>query len=262
MKLLIQKKTKQAFTLIELLVVVGILALLFGLCLPALAKSKNRSPAAGCLSNLRQMQAACAMYADDYNGALMPNAPASATPISRMWCGGSENWFTALPNTNAASYLPALMGQYVSSNLTVLHCPGDLVPSANGQRIRSYSMNGQMGAANGFSNPNSGWRQYTYEYDLTCPAPSDAFIFCDEHPGSLNDGYIQGNLNTPSFPDVPASYLEGGCGFSFADGHAEIHKWRTQTLLIPVVAGATIANLSASGSNADWLWLRSHSACK
>ena len=26
-------------------------------------------------------------------------------------------------------------------------------------------------------------------------------------------------------PDAPATYHNGACGFSFADGHSEIHKW-------------------------------------
>src|SRR5437899_11919932 len=101
-------------------------------------------------------------------------------------------------------------------------------------------MNGQVG--NNGPGFNPGWRLYANESDLTCPIPSEAFIFCDEHPGTLNDGYIQGNLNTPIFPDVPASYLEGGCGFSFADGHGEIHKWRSQSLLIPVIAGTSFSS--------------------
>jgi prepilin-type N-terminal cleavage/methylation domain-containing protein len=92
MKLSIQEKSKQAFKLIELLVVIAILALLSCLSLPALAKSKSRSPATGCLSNLRQMQAACSMYADDYNGALMPNAPATVELD-----GGGEHRIDACP---------------------------------------------------------------------------------------------------------------------------------------------------------------------
>ncbi len=27
------------------------------------------------------------------------------------------------------------------------------------------------------------------------------------------------------FIDLPASYHNGACGISFADGHAEVHKW-------------------------------------
>jgi len=34
-------------------------------------------------------------------------------------------------------------------------------------------------------------------------------------------GSVIGNL----WSDMPASYHNGAAGFSFADGHSEIHKW-------------------------------------
>src|SRR6476620_439150 len=65
---------QSAFSLLELAVVICGLLLLSSVALPVLAKSKNRSPAAGCLSNLRQLQAGALMYSDDHNGVMMPNA--------------------------------------------------------------------------------------------------------------------------------------------------------------------------------------------
>ena len=250
-----------AFTLIELLAVVAVLALLGCIAAPMLARAKTKSPAVGCLSNLRQLQAGWAMYADDNSGILMPNAPATA-PSSNTWCAGTLGWGFENANTNPLPYQISIMAHYVSSNLTIYRCPGDIVPSQSGQRLRSYSMNGQMGAPYSGSQFNPGWRTYTNEADLVCPSPKDVFVFCDEHPSSINDGLFLQNLNSPSYTDLPASYLEGGCGFSFADGHGEIHKWRSRFVLVPVVANQMLGfPISSSGTDLDWFWLRDHASC-
>ena len=123
-------------------------------------------------------------------------------------------------------------------------------------------MNGQMGYTGSPGvDTNPGYRRYYKGSDLTCPTPANAFVFLDESPASLQDGYFQLRLFTPGFSDVPAAYLEGGCGFSFADGHGEIHRWQTANLAIPVVRGLTLSSVDASGLNVDWIWLRQRSAC-
>ena len=76
--------SRKGFTLVELLVVIAVIILLAGMMLPALAASKSRSAAAGCLANLRQMQNAWAMYLDDNNDVMLPNAPLG-TPANRGW---------------------------------------------------------------------------------------------------------------------------------------------------------------------------------
>ena len=67
--------------------------------------------------------------------------------------------------------------------------------------------------------------------------------------------YINRNLPlyNAEWVDWPASYHDGACGFSFADGHSEIHKWRdgrtTQAVTFTIINGFT-----ARGS-LDFAWI-------
>jgi len=274
------KRARRGFTLIELLVVIAIIAILASMLLPALARAKMEAFRAKCLNNLKQLQLAAIMYKDDSKGYLLPNAPAgwSMPAGAQPWVNTFnlteiEDWTALDGNTNASLYTSnALLTPYVAGQIGVYKCPADTVPSANGDRLRSYSMNGQMGAVYilnhnlDVSGAKSGM-QYAKEADLVNPLPpSMAFIFCDEHPGSIGDGYLEVNSLTGGFPDVPAAYLGGACGFSFADGHAEMHKWQTSALTtlfdVAIVAGKSVHTPIVPGGdlNLDWIWFSKRSA--
>jgi prepilin-type processing-associated H-X9-DG protein len=123
-------------------------------------------------------------------------------------------------------------------------------------------MNGQMGAysVSGFTFPNynTGYRLFNRVSQLIAPIPpSLAFIFLEEHPGSINDGYFQVDMINAIFPDMPGSNHGSKGSFSFADGHAELHKWLNPNTVKPVVAGITVQLVQAGLANKDLDWLRS-----
>ncbi len=247
---------KAAFTLIELLVVIAIIAILAAMLLPALARAKDEANQVKCMSNKKQLQLGWIMYAADNKEYMLPNAAAGGNNLNTTWCSGtSENWGSADANTNRTYYQNSLMGPYMAGQVGVYKCPSDIIASDNGDRIRSVSMNSQMIGAYTSPDYDQGWAVFHKTSDLgTLLPPVRAFIFADENMYTLNDGYLQMGLLSPLYPDVPANYHRGACGFTFADGHVEVHKWVGQTLRkVPYQKNVTGSNVSTS-PDTDWRW--------
>jgi len=80
------------FTLIELLVVIAVIAVLIGLLLPALGSARDTARTLTCLSNMRQLELANALYTDDggtfidaafpEEGVIPPEDIANAWPVT------------------------------------------------------------------------------------------------------------------------------------------------------------------------------------
>ena len=262
------RKPARGFTLIELLVVIAIIAILAAMLLPALSQAKIKAQVIQSLANIKQVQMGWQMYAGDNNDYMVPNAPLTAALSRNTWCGTQgEDWHFSGANTNPAQYTASIIGPYMGNQLGVYKCPGDNIPSENGPRIRSYSMNGQMGMSDPTARANClawnpGYQVFIKVSDLKQLAPVNAFIFCDETMYSLNDGWMQIDCVNADWPDIPAAYLGGRNEFSFADGHSEVRKWVTSALKnVPYkynVIGTTAPALPGGKQNADWIWFTSH----
>jgi prepilin-type N-terminal cleavage/methylation domain-containing protein len=279
-----QSSLRNAFTLIELLVVIAIIAILAAILLPVLNSARIRAQVAQCINNLHQLSQGAITYAQDNSDFMLPGAPTGGSlPDSESWCGTErEDWDFSPYNTNWAYYNTSILGQYMNSQVGVYKCPGDILPSANGQRIRSYSMNGQMGAVYPIvkglaAGDNPGMTVFVKLTDLNGRfSPSDAFVFCEENMCTLDDGWMQMATSYSAaqtwgyYPNCPSSYHGKVCGFSFYDGHCEAHRWQTGDLPGFVTTyyyakentPAMGIKLNATGNarNADWQWLGLHTS--
>ena len=169
-----------------------------------------------------------------------------------------QNAFNTDPN---ADITLRPLWQYIK-NWAVYKCPGDTsTVNSNGvivPRIRFISMNY-------FLNPygedilppgSTAWGQYYVPYyskttDLILgrsPGPSKTFVFIDERQDVINWGNFGTDMSgypTPVNPntgpglytwyiDIPASYHHKSAGLSFADGHAELHRWQVASTMPPI----------------------------
>ena len=101
---------------------------------------------------------------------------------------------------------------------------------------------------------NPGYRQYVKLGEFE--TPSGTFVFIDEHPDSINDGYFLNRDDSYRWNDLPASWHRGGANLTFADGHSEFRHWRfasTRPPARPDAAQLPFAIPPAEQGDFDWL---------
>ncbi len=262
--------------MIELLVVIAIIAILAGLLLPGLAKAKQKTQGIQCMNNHRQLTLAWLMYAHDNDDWFSDSNNWIWDPLD-FAPGNPYNWDASI------SLYQSPLWDYCGKSAAIFRCPADkstVRPSSGpfrGQtvpRVRSMSMAlwfggfwGMMPTEFGQGLASPPWQMYRRLSDLRDPGPTLTALFWDQREDSINwgnfaidmSGYPDHPEQTKFVQDMPGSYHHRAGGLSFADGHAEIRRWRDERTMPPLrhnsnwIAGA---NVVRSPNNRDIIWLQ------
>ena len=213
------------------------------------------------MNNRRQLQFSWQLYTDDHDGLMPPNP--SGSPPGKSWAAGVLSYDINNPDNTNTAFLTdpqfAKLGSYVGTS-RVFKCPGDrstaIMRNVALPRVRSVSMNSWMAGTDFLGEAQRGFRMNTKLSDLTDPSPSESWVFIDEREDWINDAYFLVSMAMSHFMDPPAMYHAGAGGLSFADGHAEIRKWRDADSLPPLVRGVPSLPSNRKPSTRDVPWLQ------
>ncbi|MBI2949468.1 MAG: prepilin-type cleavage/methylation domain-containing protein, partial [Verrucomicrobia bacterium] len=181
------------------------------------------------------------------------------------WVMGWLDWGASAHNTNTLFLTDpdyAVLANYSARAAKIYKCPADnFVHPAQRQRgfkerVRSVSMNGAVGFGNKVATDGLLLceRLFVKTSDVINPAPANLWVFVDEHPDSINDGAFFNAQNSSEWIDLPGNYHNNACGFAFADGHSEIHKWKSSVTRFPIKL-TDFSRTAVSRTDVDYRWI-------
>jgi len=209
---------RNGFTLIELLVVIAVIAILMAILMPALQRAREQGERAVCLSNLKQLQLAWIMYADDNDDKLVSSEAGGSWKskygnpwVGVTWASGWTQGQQLSEESQIDGIQNGVLYRYVEE-VDLYKCP-------TGYRgeLMTYAM---MISSNGRSIDGSP----QFKRRLQVPQPARRLIFVDEGLSSP-DAYST-RYNMAAWWDQPSTRHGDGTNFAYADGHSEYHKWR------------------------------------
>ena len=286
----------RGFTLLELLVVIAVLGILASLLLPSLAKGKQKAQGVYCLNNCRQLMLAITSYTTDYTDLFPPNPDDGNVLPGHNWCSGQAgvNGSAEFNPDILKDPTRSLLAPYLANQGSVFHCPGDkrmgryqgTDPALIGRQIpaaRTFSMsqavgticagydaelgthsgkpnlsvNGRWLNGEGDHRRDTPWFTYGKLSTVRAPGPSLLWVLVDESTKGLNDAAFAFRMEQPGWIDAPGNYHNGGCGFAFADGHSETHRWVNRGEKI-----RSIVQIIDSSDRQDWVWMRARTSSR
>jgi prepilin-type processing-associated H-X9-DG protein len=210
--------------------------------------------------------------------------------------GGAEEYNTDILKDQTRN----LLAIYLSKNVAVYKCPADprkpgkyVGTDANmkGTMVataRSVSMNQAVGtvcatfkasgSGHGVNQPpiypvdgpwlnnshshkaNQPWHTYGKLSNVSSPGPAMVWVTLDENVIGLNDAGFAVGMNTAEWIDFVGYYHGNAAGFSFLDGHSEIHKWIDARTV--VTKSGTTRVPAANPLSRDWVWISQHTSGK
>src|SRR5688500_17677966 len=124
-----RRRPSSAFTLVELLVVIGIIAVLVGILMPALARAREQARGTQCLSNMRQIGTCLNMFVNEHRGYL-PKAWFNDAPVHLAfrpgYAGASQksDWgfYDRAPSERTWEW-SYILSTYVNKSEDIFRCP-------------------------------------------------------------------------------------------------------------------------------------------